>query len=67
MLDSRRASKMSASEWPTTTSLIDWIVDWIVDVGARPLSEARAPPPAMLGREIADRTGGALGRGSGWW
>lgn len=45
---------MSASEWPPTTSLIDWMVDWIavVVVGecAAPaaLSEPpRAPPPAM--------------------
>jgi hypothetical protein len=54
MLDSRRVSKMSASEWPTTTSLIDWMVDWIavvvvvVVVGERAapaLSELRAPPP----------------------
>jgi hypothetical protein len=45
---------MSASEWPTTTSLIDWMVDWIavvvvvVVVGERAapaLSELRAPPP----------------------
>ena len=52
MLDSRRVSKMSASEWPPTTSLIDWMVDWIavVVVGERAapaLSEPRAPPPAM--------------------
>lgn len=50
MLDSRRVSKMSASEWPPTTSLIDWMVDWIavVVVGERAapaLSEPRAPPP----------------------
>jgi len=45
---------MSASEWPPTTSLIDWMVDWIavVVVGERApaLSEPRAappPPPAM--------------------
>lgn len=44
---------MSASEWPPTTSLMDWMVEWIV--GARAvLSEGRAPPlplpppPAML-------------------
>lgn len=45
---------MSASEWPPTTSLIDWMVDWIavVVVGERAapapapaLSEPRAPPP----------------------
>jgi hypothetical protein len=41
---------MSASEWPTTTSLIDWMVDCIavVVVGERAapaLSEPRAPPP----------------------
>ena len=53
ILDSRRVSKMSASEWPPTTSLIDWMVDWIavVVVGERAapaLSEPpRAPPPAM--------------------
>ena len=51
ILDSRRVSKMSASEWPPTTSLIDWMVDWIavVVVGERAapaLSEPpRAPPP----------------------
>lgn len=59
MLDSRRVSRMSASEWPPTTSLIDWMVVWIaaVVVGERAapapaLSEPRAPappppPPAM--------------------
>lgn len=53
ILDSRRVSKMSASEWPPTTSLIDWMVDWIAvavvgERAAPALSEPpRDPPPAM--------------------